>query len=175
MRLGDMDGLRYAQTMHVIWFYYGFDPWGGLRSILLHQPIINQIILNKQPRVYGTSLDLPVPKTLMNLELTCWSVVKAKSLVARLRLRSNGMRLTLRSLYFTLRSRSANSCLPHPSSWCSIRASHGTLINRNVILAIPPPPVVEVKNATVPTGERFYDIPVSDFMVLNVVAPMTLS
>ena len=31
------------------------------------------------------------------------------------------------------------------------------------------------KNATVPTGERFYDIPASDFTVLNVVAPLTLS
>ncbi len=31
------------------------------------------------------------------------------------------------------------------------------------------------KNAAVPIGERFYDIPASDFTVLNVVALLTLS
>jgi hypothetical protein len=31
------------------------------------------------------------------------------------------------------------------------------------------------KNATVPSGERFYDIPSSQFAVMNVVAPLTLS
>ena len=31
------------------------------------------------------------------------------------------------------------------------------------------------KNATVPSGERLYDIPSSQFTVLNVVAPLTLS
>ena len=50
--------------------------------------------------------------------------------------------------------------------------THAALMNGNVILATP---VVEVKNATVPTEERFCDIPALDFMVLNVVAPMTLS
>jgi hypothetical protein len=45
------------------------------------------------------------------------------------------------------------------------------LINRNVIQV----PVVEVKNATAPSGESFYDIPSSEFTVLNVVAPLILS
>ena len=31
------------------------------------------------------------------------------------------------------------------------------------------------KKATVPSGERLYDIPSSQFTVLNVVAPLTLS
>jgi hypothetical protein len=31
------------------------------------------------------------------------------------------------------------------------------------------------RTATVPTAERFYDIPASDFTALNVVAPLSLS
>jgi hypothetical protein len=50
--------------------------------------------------------------------------------------------------------------------------THAALMSRNVILASP---VIEVKNATVPVGERFYDVPTSEFTVLNVIAPLTLS
>ena len=50
--------------------------------------------------------------------------------------------------------------------------THAALVNRNVILASP---LIEVKNVTVPSGERFYDIPASQFTVLNVVAPLSLS
>jgi len=50
--------------------------------------------------------------------------------------------------------------------------TRAALVNRHVILASP---LIEVKNVTVPSGERFYDIPASKFTVLNVVAPLSLS
>ena len=45
--------------------------------------------------------------------------------------------------------------------------TYATVVNRRLILASP---VVEVKNSTVPTGERFYDIPAENINVINLLA-----
>jgi hypothetical protein len=44
--------------------------------------------------------------------------------------------------------------------------THGAVVSRKLILTSP---VVEVK-MTVPTGERFYDVPVSNIEVVNLLA-----
>jgi hypothetical protein len=48
---------------------------------------------------------------------------------------------------------------------------HAALISRSNSICL----IIEVKNVTVPSGERFYDNPTSEFSVLNVVAPLTQS
>jgi hypothetical protein len=40
------------------------------------------------------------------------------------------------------------------------------LLSRITVL---PSPVVEVKNVTVPAGERFYDAPVSEVVIVNML------
>jgi hypothetical protein len=45
--------------------------------------------------------------------------------------------------------------------------THGAIVSRTLILGSP---VVEVKNMTVPTGERFYDVPAADIQVVNLLA-----
>ena len=45
--------------------------------------------------------------------------------------------------------------------------TYAAVVNRRLILASP---VVEVKNSTVPTGERFYDIPAKNINVINLLA-----
>ena len=45
--------------------------------------------------------------------------------------------------------------------------THGAVVSRKLILASP---VVEVKNMTVPSGESFYDMPVGDIQVINLLA-----
>ena len=49
--------------------------------------------------------------------------------------------------------------------------THGAIVSRKYILASP---VVEVKNKTIPTGERFYDITVTDIKVVNLMASMPI-
>lgn len=44
--------------------------------------------------------------------------------------------------------------------------SHAALVARNRVLRSP---VVEIKNVTVPAGERFYDVPVSEVVVINML------
>ena len=44
--------------------------------------------------------------------------------------------------------------------------THGAVVSRKLILTSP---VVEVK-MTVPTGERFYDVPVADIQDINLLA-----
>ena len=51
--------------------------------------------------------------------------------------------------------------------------THGAIVSRKYILASPHP-VVEVKNTTVPTGERFYDVFVADIKVVNLMASMPI-
>ena len=45
--------------------------------------------------------------------------------------------------------------------------THGVIVSRKLILTSP---VIEVKNMTVPTGERFYDVPAADIQVVNLLA-----
>ena len=45
--------------------------------------------------------------------------------------------------------------------------THGAVVNRALILASAP--VVEVANATVPSGERFFDVPVDDIEIVNLL------
>ena len=47
---------------------------------------------------------------------------------------------------------------------CSL--THVALVSRMTVL---PSPVVEVKNVTVPAGERFYDAPVSEVVIFNLL------
>ena len=47
--------------------------------------------------------------------------------------------------------------------------THGAVVSRNLILTSP---AVEAKNMTVQTGERFYDVPVADIQVINLLAKM---
>jgi hypothetical protein len=44
--------------------------------------------------------------------------------------------------------------------------THGAIVSRKLILTSP---VIEVKNMTVPTGERFYDVPAADIQVVNLL------
>ena len=44
--------------------------------------------------------------------------------------------------------------------------SHAALVARKRVLCSP---VVEVKNVTVPAGERFYDVPVSGVVIVNML------
>ena len=46
--------------------------------------------------------------------------------------------------------------------------THGAVVSSKLILALIV--VEEVKNMTVPTGERFYDMPVGDAQVVNLLA-----
>ena len=45
--------------------------------------------------------------------------------------------------------------------------THSAVVSRKLILASP---VIEVANATVPTGERFYDVPVDNVSIMNFLA-----
>ena len=45
--------------------------------------------------------------------------------------------------------------------------THGAVVSRKLILASP---VVEVANATVPSGERFFDIPVDGIEFVSLLA-----
>ena len=45
--------------------------------------------------------------------------------------------------------------------------THGAIVNKNLILASP---LVEVANATVPSGERFFDVPVDGVQIINLLA-----
>jgi hypothetical protein len=45
--------------------------------------------------------------------------------------------------------------------------THGAVVSRKLILASP---VVEVANATVPSGERFFNIPVDGVQIINLLA-----
>ena len=45
--------------------------------------------------------------------------------------------------------------------------THGAVISSKNIIASP---VVEVKNTTVPIGESFYDVPVSNIKVINLLS-----
>ena len=45
--------------------------------------------------------------------------------------------------------------------------THGAVVSRKLILASP---VIEVANATVPSGERFFNIPVDGVQIINLLA-----
>ena len=45
--------------------------------------------------------------------------------------------------------------------------THGAIVSSKLILQSP---IIEVKNMTVPTGERFFDVPVDDINVINLLA-----
>ena len=45
--------------------------------------------------------------------------------------------------------------------------THGAIVSSKLILASP---VIEVANATVPSGERFYDVPVDGVQIINLLA-----
>ena len=44
--------------------------------------------------------------------------------------------------------------------------THAALVSRKTIMKSP---LVEIRNATVPSAERFYDVPVSDIIVVNML------
>jgi hypothetical protein len=46
--------------------------------------------------------------------------------------------------------------------------THGPVVSRKLILA--QPPVVEVANATVPSGKRFFEVPVDGVEIVNLLA-----
>ena len=45
--------------------------------------------------------------------------------------------------------------------------THGAVVSRKLILASP---VIEVANATVPSGERFFDVPLDGVQIINLLA-----
>ena len=45
--------------------------------------------------------------------------------------------------------------------------THGAVVSRKLILASP---VIEVANATVPSGEHFFNIPVDGVQIINLLA-----
>ena len=45
--------------------------------------------------------------------------------------------------------------------------THGAVVSRKLILASP---VIEVANATIPSGERFFNIPVDGVQIINLLA-----
>ena len=47
---------------------------------------------------------------------------------------------------------------------CSL--THAALVSRKTVLRIP---ILQISNATVPAGERFYDVPVSGVVIINML------
>lgn len=76
-----------------------------------------------------------------------------------------GAEFTFPTLHIALRKRKfMNAPCQFMVFNCSL--THAALVSRKTVLRSP---VVEVKNVTVPSGERFYDVPVSEAVIINIL------